>query len=537
MNGKTPTLISGVPNVAPSLATIRSHASASAERAGQHVAVGRADRRLAELADQREQPREALGRRVLVRRAGRRRRSPPRLPPAENTFSCVRGQHDAAHRVVVARALEGGDAARRAARRTARCACRAGRARSSRRPSLRPRSAPSRRRRPRHARGQRVPPSSSLKVGSATRLLFGGMSRHRRRPQARLRRQAQALHLHRRARAAARVDPRVRRSRSSRRTPRSGRRRRSPTGSSRAWASSASSASTSPRSTAARAATTTTSLVLAEEIVHAQVAAAWRWASPSTPTWRCRRSSRSAPRSRSRSGSCPAIKGEKILCLGITEPDAGLRRRRHQDARGARRRRVRHQRLEDVHHQRPPRRRDRARDEDRPRRRLRRLHALPRPDGRARRDPREEAARSSGMHASDTALLAFQDVRVPDTRGARPGRQGLLPHHVGAPGRAADRRRGLRRGRPALLRADARSTPRSARRSAADRQVPGHPPQVRRDGDEDRVGAPDGLHDRLALPERRVPGARDLDGQAPRVARSRSRSPTSASRSTAAPAT
>ena len=31
----------------------------------------------------------------------------------------------------------------------------------------------------------------------------------------------------------------------------------------------------------------------------------------------------SAPRSRSSSGRCPAIKGEKILCLGITEPDAG----------------------------------------------------------------------------------------------------------------------------------------------------------------------------------------------------------------------
>ena len=71
----------------------------------------------------------------------------------------------------------------------------------------------------------------------------------------------------------------------------------------------------------------------------------------------------------------------------------------------------------------------------------------------------------------------------------------------------------------------------------ADRQLPGHPPQVRRDGDQDRGGAPARLHDGLALRERRVPGARDLDGQAVRRAGAPSRSPTSASRSTAAPAT
>ena len=65
----------------------------------------------------------------------------------------------------------------------------------------------------------------------------------------------------------------------------------------------------------------------------------------------------------------PAIAGTKILCLGITEPDAGsdvaaikTRAVRADDGR-----RVRHQRLEDVHHQRPPRRRDRARHEDRSR--------------------------------------------------------------------------------------------------------------------------------------------------------------------------
>ena len=118
------------------------------------------------------------------------------------------------------------------------------------------------------------------------------------------------------------------------------------------------------------------------------------------------------------------------------------------------------------------------------------------------------------MHASDTALLAFQDVRVPDS--AVLGQVGKGFYHImwelqgerliGAAGCVAGAQRcfeqtlqyaqGAHRVRP------------------RDRQVPGHPPQVRRDGDEDRDGPPDGLHDRLALQERRVPRARDLDGQA-----------------------
>ena len=213
-----------------------------------------------------------------------------------------------------------------------------------------------------------------------------------------------------------------------------------------------------------------------------------------------------------------------------------LGRRRHQDARGARRRRVRDQRVQDLHHERPPGRLHRARHEDRPRRGLRRLHALPRGHGLARRDPREEAREA--RHAR----LRHRAARLPGRAGAggqhaRRGGQGLLPHHVGAPGRAADRRRGLRGGRPALLR------PHDAVRQGArgvrplDRPLPGDPPQVRRDGHEDRGRAAAHLHDGLALPERRVPRARDLDGQALRLARSPSRWPTSASRSTAAPAT
>ena len=195
----------------------------------------------------------------------------------------------------------------------------------------------------------------------------------------------------------------------------------------------------------------------------------------------------------------------------------GLRRRRHQDARRARRRRVRHQRLEDLHHQRPPRRRDRARHEDRSGRRLRRLHALPRADGLPRRHPREEAREARHARVRHRAARLPGRPR-PGDRAARPGGQGLLPHHVGAPGRAADRRGGLRRGRPALLRPDAAVREGAQGVRPPDRQVPGHPPQVRRDGDEDRDGAPDGLHDRVALQQRRVPRARDLDGEALRLA-------------------
>ena len=87
----------------------------------------------------------------------------------------------------------------------------------------------------------------------------------------------------------------------------------------------------------------------------------------------------------------PAIQGEKISCLGITEPDAGLRRLGDPHARRARRRRVGHQRLQDLHHQRPPRRLHRPGDQDRPRRGLRRLHAVPGRHGPAGRGPREEA--------------------------------------------------------------------------------------------------------------------------------------------------
>ena len=102
MNGKTPTLISGVPNVALSFAIDEVAGQREPERPGQHVAVGRADRRLAELADQLEQPREALDAEVLVHERHLGREAGEVAARGEDLL--VRGgEHDAAHRVVVAR--------------------------------------------------------------------------------------------------------------------------------------------------------------------------------------------------------------------------------------------------------------------------------------------------------------------------------------------------------------------------------------------------------------------------------------------------
>ena len=199
-----------------------------------------------------------------------------------------------------------------------------------------------------------------------------------------------------------------------RRTRRSGRRRPSRTRSCRGWASSGFLGLSMPEKYGGQGGDYYANLVLAEELSFAG-SAGCRWVSRSTPTWPRRRFCSSAPRSRSRRYLVPAIQGEKIACLGITEPDAGLRRLGHPHSRGPRRRRVRHQRLQDLHHQRPPRRLHRAGHQDRPRRGLRRLLALRRRHGPAGGGPRE-ALEKLGMHASDTALLAFQDVRVPERR-------------------------------------------------------------------------------------------------------------------------
>ena len=104
-----------------------------------------------------------------------------------------------------------------------------------------------------------------------------------------------------------------------------------------------------------------------------------------------------------------------------------------------------------------------------------------------------------GMHSSDTGELSFDEVRVPGRERARRDRQGLLPHQLGASERAHGRRRRLRRRRRADVREDARVRQGARGVRAADRQVPGDPPQVRRDGDQDRGGE--------AVQLRRSPGA------------------------------
>ncbi len=131
---------------------------------------------------------------------------------------------------------------------------------------------------------------------------------------------------------------------------------------------------------------------------------------------------------------------------------------------------------------------------------------------------REKRLQKLGMHASDTALLAFQDVRVPAS--AMLGTEGKGFYHImwELQGERLIGAAGCVSGCPAGLRPDARLRQGAHGVRARDRPLPGHPPQVRRDGDEDRDGAADGPQHRLARAERRVPGARDLDGQALRGA-------------------
>ena len=106
MNGKAPTLISGVPNSAPSLRDDQVAGERDPQRARQHVAVGRAERRLAELADQPEQRREPVGAEVLVHERDLGREAGQ--VGARGEHPLVRGgEHDAAHAVVLAREREG----------------------------------------------------------------------------------------------------------------------------------------------------------------------------------------------------------------------------------------------------------------------------------------------------------------------------------------------------------------------------------------------------------------------------------------------
>src|SRR5246500_5103513 len=156
-----------------------------------------------------------------------------------------------------------------------------------------------------------------------------------------------------------------------------------------------------------------TSLVLAEEITHANsgglamgVAVHTDMAMPPILAF--------GTEEQKQEWVVPAIKGEKILCLGITEPDAGS------DVKGIKTRAVRDGDeyvingsktfITNGH----------------------RAHAIvlvTKTDPEARHGGitlflvpmdtpgviREKKLQKLGMHASDTALLAFQDVRIPDS--------------------------------------------------------------------------------------------------------------------------
>jgi alkylation response protein AidB-like acyl-CoA dehydrogenase len=152
------------------------------------------------------------------------------------------------------------------------------------------------------------------------------------------------------------------------------------------------------------------SIVLAEELVHS-ARAAWRWASRCTRTWPPRRSTCSARRSRSSATSCRRSRAEDRVAR-----DHGARR--GSDVAGIKTRAVRDGDEWVINGSKTYITNGHRSDyivlghEDRPRRGLRRLHAVPRRHGPARRGPRAAPAEAR-MHASDTALLAFQDVRVP----------------------------------------------------------------------------------------------------------------------------
>ena len=163
----------------------------------------------------------------------------------------------------------------------------------------------------------------------------------------------------------------------------------------------------------------------------------------------------------------PAIKGEKILCLGITEPDAGS------DVAGIKTRAVNDDGDEYVING--------SKTYITNGHRADVIVLVTKTDPDAGYDgftlflvPMDAPGviREKRLEKLGHARLRHRAAGLPGRararhRGARPGRQGLLPHHVGAPGRAADRRRRLRRRRPALLRPDAAVRARSARRSAA----------------------------------------------------------------------
>src|SRR3954464_15402886 len=155
------------------------------------------------------------------------------------------------------------------------------------------------------------------------------------------------------------------------------------------------------------------SLVLAEEIVHAQsgglamgLAVHTDMAMPPILKF--------GTEEQKQEWVVPAIKGEKILCLGITEPDAGS------DVAGIKTRAVRDGDEYVINGSKTYITNGHRADV---------IVLVTKTDPEAGHDGftlflvpmdspgviKEKKLQKMGMHASDTALLAFQDVRVPDT--------------------------------------------------------------------------------------------------------------------------
>ena len=87
MNGNSPTLISGVPKPAPSLATIRSHASAiPSAPASTCPLAARIDGLPSSPSSVKTCGKSAVPRNLCA--VGASAEKPPRLAPEENTFSC-----------------------------------------------------------------------------------------------------------------------------------------------------------------------------------------------------------------------------------------------------------------------------------------------------------------------------------------------------------------------------------------------------------------------------------------------------------------
>ena len=258
-------------------------------------------------------------------------------------------------------------------------------------------------------------------------------------------------------------------------------------------------------------------LVLAEELVVRRLGRAWRWASRSTPTWRRRRSCSSAPRSRSSATWCRRSAARRSPASGSPS------RMRAVDVRGIRTRAVRDGDEWVING---------AKTYITNGHRADFIVLVTKTDPDAGYDGftlfivdmdlpgviREKKLEKLGMHASDTALLAFDDVRVP--ADAVLGQIGKGFYHImwelqgerliGAAGCVAGAQRAFDRTLAYAL-----------ERKAFGREI-GHFQVIRHKfaamATKIEAGAAARVQHRLALRERRVPGARDLDGEALRLA-------------------